>query len=108
MKIIDIIELGLVFAGLVLIAAGWAQIRFRFIAERRKARYFYWGTSALGIVFFAFGTGKLWPNAVVTTLIFTAIVVGSAYLASPYLKIGDRIYAWNPENRQPDPSDEER
>jgi hypothetical protein len=34
--------------------------------------------------------------------------VGSAYLASPYLKIGDRIYAWNPENRQSDPPDEER
>jgi hypothetical protein len=108
MKILDIIELGLVVAGLILIIAGWAQARYRFIAERRKARYFYWGTSALGITFFAFGTGKLWPNGVMTTLIFTAIVVGSAYLMTPYLKIGDRIYASNPENRQPDPPVEER
>lgn len=108
MKILDIIELGLVIAGLVLIIAGWAQARYRFIAERRKARYFYWGTSALGIVFFGFGTGKLWPNAVITTLIFTALVVGSAYFTTPYLKIGDQIYASSPENREPDPPVEER
>jgi hypothetical protein len=108
MMILDIIELGLIIAGLILIIAGAAQARFRFIAERRKARYFYWGTSALGIIFFAFGTGKIWPNGVMTTLIFTALVVGSAYLTTPYLKIGDRIYASNPENRQPDPPDEER
>ena len=58
MKILDIIELGLVIAGLILIIAGWAQARYRFITERRKARYFYWGTSALGIVFFGFGRGN--------------------------------------------------
>ncbi len=108
MKILDIIELGLVIAGLILIIAGWAQARYRFITERRKARYFYWGTSALGIVFFGFGTGKLWPNAVITTLIFTALVVGSAYFTTPYLKIGDQIYASSPENREPDPPVEER
>jgi hypothetical protein len=107
-KILDIIELGLVIAGLILIMAGWAQARFRFIAERRKARYFYWGTSALGIIFFAFGTGQLWPNAVITTLIFTALVVGSAYFTTPYLKIGDQIYASSPENREPDPPVDER
>ncbi len=108
MKILDIIELGLVIAGLVLIIAGWAQSRFRFIGERRKGRYFYWGTSALGIIFFAFGTGQLWPNGVMTTLIFSAIVVTTAYLTTPYLKIGDRIYASTPENREPDPPVEER
>jgi hypothetical protein len=108
MKILDIIELGLLVAGLILILAGAAQARYRFVAERRKARYFYWGTSALGIIFFAFGTGKIWPNGVMTTLIFTAVVVGSAYLTTPYLKIGDRIYASNPENRRPDPPDDER
>ena len=107
MKILDIIEPGLVIAGLILIIAGAAQARFRFIAERRKARYFYWGTSALGIIFFGFGTGKLWPNAVMTTLIFTTLVLGSAYFTTPYLKIGDRIYASTPENRQPDPPAEE-
>ncbi|WP_260860770.1 hypothetical protein [Mycobacterium tilburgii] len=103
MKILDIIEFGLVIASLVLIIAGWAQSCFRFIAQRRKGRYFYWGTSALGVLFFAFGTGKLWPNGVMTTLIFGSIVVVTAYLTTPYLKIGDRIYASNPENREPDP-----
>jgi drug/metabolite transporter (DMT)-like permease len=102
-KILDIIELGLVVAGLVLIIAGWAQARFRFVRERRKARYFYWGTSALGIVFFGFGTGQLWPNAVITTLIFSTVVLSTAYFTTPYLKIGDQIYASSPENREPDP-----
>jgi hypothetical protein len=106
MKILDIIEFGMVIAGLILIAAGWAQTRFRFIAQRRKARYFYWGTSALGIVLFGFGTGQLWPNAVITTLIFTTLVLGTAYFTTPYLKIGDQIYASTPENREPDPPDE--
>ena len=55
MKILDVIELGLTVAGLILIIAGWAQARFRFIAQRRKGRYFYWGTSALGIVFLPSG-----------------------------------------------------
>jgi hypothetical protein len=107
-KTLDIIELGLIVAGLVLVGAGWAQARFRFIAERRKARYFYWGTSVLGIVFFGFGTGQLWPNAVITTLILTTLVVGSAYFTTPYLKIGDQIYASDAENREPDPPVEER
>ena len=108
MKILDIIEFGMVIAGLILIIAGYAQARYRFIKERRKGRHFYWGVSVLGIIFFGFGTGKLWPNGVMTTLIFSAIVVGSAYLATPYLKIGDRIYASSPENREPDPPAEER
>jgi uncharacterized membrane protein HdeD (DUF308 family) len=108
MKILDMIELGLVIVGLILIIAGAAQARFRFVAERRKARYFYWGTSALGIILFGFGTGQLWPNAVITTLIFTALVVGSAYFTTPYLKIGDQIYASSPENREADPPVDER
>jgi hypothetical protein len=40
-------------------------------------------------------------------LIFTALVVGSAYFTTPYLKIGDQIYASSPENREPDPPVEE-
>jgi hypothetical protein len=107
MKILDMIELGLVIVGLILIIAGAAQARFRFVAERRKARYFYWGTSALGIVFFAFGTGKPWPNGVITTLIFSSLVLGTAYFTTPYLKIGDQIYASSPENREPDPPTEQ-
>ncbi|SOX52013.1 hypothetical protein MAAFP003_675, partial [Mycobacterium ahvazicum] len=102
-KILDIIEFGMVIAGLILIIAGWAQARFRFISQRRKARYFYWGTSALGIVLFGFGTGQLWPNAVITTLIFSTLVLSTAYFTTPYLKIGDQIYASTPENREPDP-----
>ena len=47
--------------------------------------------------------GKIWPNAVLSVLVFTAVIVWSAYLTTPYLKIGGRIYAASPENRLPDP-----
>ena len=107
-KIVDVsaterIELTLVATGLIFILAGAAQARYRFISDRRPGRRFYWITSIIGIVCFAAGVGKIWPNAVLATLVFAAIVVGSAYLTTPYLKIGGRIYASSEENRQPDP-----
>jgi len=100
---IERIELTLLATGLILIAAGATQARFRYITHRRAARRYYWTTSIVGIVCFAIGVGKIWPNGVLSAAVFTAIVVGSAYLSTPYLKIGGRIYASMPENRQPDP-----
>ena len=97
------IELTLLATGLIFIVAGAAQARFRFISERRPGRRFYWATSIIGIVAFAAGVGKIWPNAVAAAAIFSAVVVFSAYLTTPYLKIRGRIYASSPENRQPDP-----
>ncbi len=107
-KIVDVtaterIELTMLATGLICIAAGSTQARFRYIAHRRAGRRFYWTTSIIGIVCFALGVGKLWPNAVLAASIFAAIVVGSAYLTTPYLKINGRIYASSPENREPDP-----
>ena len=107
-KIVDVsatdrIELTLLVTGLIFIAAGATQARFRYIAHRRAGRRYYWTTSAIGIVCFALGVGKLWPNGVLAASFFAAIVVGSAYLMTPYLKIGGRIYASTPENRRPDP-----
>jgi hypothetical protein len=107
-KIVDVssierIELALLVAGLIFILAGAAQARYRFVADRRRGRAFYWTTSIVGIVCFALGTGRIWPNGVLAASVFAAIVVGSAYLTTPYLKIGGRIYASSPENRQPDP-----
>ncbi|OBA75489.1 hypothetical protein A5641_25185 [Mycobacterium sp. 1554424.7] len=97
------IELTLLATGLIFIVVGAAQARYRFIKERRPARRFYWATSIIGIVSFAAGVGKFWPNAVVVAVIFSAVVAFSAYLTTPYLKIGNRIYASSPENREPDP-----
>ncbi|MEE6175579.1 hypothetical protein [Mycobacterium sp. 050134] len=97
------IELTLLVTGLICIAAGATQARFRYISHRRAGRRYYWTTSALGVVCFAVGVGKLWPNAILAAAFFTAIIVGSAYLMTPYLKINGRIYASNPEDRQPDP-----
>lgn len=101
------IELGLLLLGLILIAAGATQARYRYVAGRRRGRRFYWITSVIGIVCFALGVGRIWPNGVLVALIFTAIVGGSAYLMTPYLKIDGRIYALNPANREPDPPDDE-
>lgn len=102
------IELTLLVTGLILIVAGAAQARFRFIADRRPGRRFYWATSIIGIISFAAGVGRIWPNAVVVAAIFAGVIVFSAYLTTPYLKIGERIYASSPENRQPDPPVGER
>ena len=96
---------GLGYFGLIFIIAGHAQARYRFVRGRHRGRRFYWTASFLGIICFAFGTGKIWPNAVLVSLFFAAIVAGSAYLSTPYLKIGERIYALSPADREPDPPD---
>lgn len=98
------VQLGLVVIGLILIAVGWAQTRYRFVKGRSRGRRFYWTVSAAGIGCFALGVG--WPNALLVTLIFTAIVAGSAYLSTPYLKIGGRIYALSHADREPDAPDD--
>jgi len=103
----DRIELTLLATGLIFVLVGAAQARYRFISDRRAGRRFYWATSIIGIVSFAAGVGKVWPNAVIVAVIFSGIVVLSAYLTTPYLKIGERIYASSPENREPDPPGKE-
>ena len=105
---IEHLELAATVAGLIFIIAGHAQARYRFVRGRHRGRRFYWTASLLGVVCFAFGTGRIWPNAVASALIFTAIIVGSAYMITPYLKIGGQIYAASPEHREPDPPDEGR
>jgi hypothetical protein len=106
-SVFERIELGLLIFGLILIAAGALQARYRYVKGRRQGRFFYWMTSGFGTFFFAVGVGKIWPNAVVVTVFFAAIVTGSAYLSTPYLKIGERIYALSPDDREPDPPDGE-
>ncbi len=103
MSATDRIELTLLVTGLIFIGAGALQARFRYIAHRRAGRRYYWTTSTIGIVCFTIGVGKIWPNGILSALVFTAIIVGSAYLTTPYLKIGGRIYAASPEDRLPDP-----
>jgi uncharacterized membrane protein HdeD (DUF308 family) len=94
--------------GLILLAAGVLQGRYRFFKDRRRGRRFYWTTSILGILCFLLDVDKVWPNALIVALLLGAMVVGSAYLITPYLKIGDRIYASNEKDREPDPPDEDR
>ncbi len=103
----DAIELGLLMAGLIFIVAGASQARYRYITDRRRGRHFYWTTSIIGVLCFALGMGRIWPNGVLAASFFVALIVGSAYLTTPYLKIGGRIYALTSANRQPDPPNEE-
>jgi hypothetical protein len=105
-SVLERIELGSLVLGLILIAAGALQARYRYVAGRRRGRRFYWLTSVVGTVCFALGVGRIWPNAVVVTVFFTAIVAISAYLSTPYLKIGERIYALSQADREPDPPDD--
>jgi hypothetical protein len=103
---IERLELAATVAGLIFIIAGHAQARYRFVRGRQRGRRFYWLTSFIGIICFAFGTGKIWPNAVASALIFTVIVTAAAYMITPYLKIGGQIYASSPEHREPDPPED--
>lgn len=103
MSVTERVEVIFLATGLILIAAGATQARFRYISHRRAGRRYYWTTSVLGIICFMIGVGRIWPNGILSALIFAAIVVMSAYLTTPYLKIGGRIYASAPENRLPDP-----
>jgi hypothetical protein len=103
---IERLELAATVAGLIFIIAGHAQARYGFVRGRHRGRRFYWLTSFIGIICFAFGTGRLWPNAIASAVIFTAIVAGSAYMITPYLKIGGQIYASSPEHREPDPPED--
>ncbi|MEI7715592.1 MAG: hypothetical protein WCI78_05830 [Mycobacterium sp.] len=103
MSVTERVEVIFLTTGLILIAAGATQARFRYISHRRAGRRYYWTTSVIGIVCFMIGVGRIWPNGILSALIFAAIVVVSAYLTTPYLKIGGRIYASEPENRLPDP-----
>jgi hypothetical protein len=105
---IERLELAATVAGLIFIIAGHAQARYGFVRGRHRGRRFYWLTSFIGIMCFAFGTGQLWPNAIASAVIFTAIVAGSAYMITPYLKIGGQIYASSPEHREPDPPEDGR
>jgi hypothetical protein len=102
------VEFGLVVLGLILIAAGAFQARFRYVGGRHRGRRFYWITSAIGTICFALGVGKIWPNGVLVASLITLMVAGSAYLTTPYLKIGDRIYALSAADREPDPPEDER
>ena len=56
MSAIERIEVSMLATGLILIAAGATQARFRYIKDRRAGRRYYWATSAIGIVCFGLCT----------------------------------------------------
>jgi hypothetical protein len=94
---------GLLAVAIIFIGVAGAQARYRYITDRRRGRRFYWTTSTAGILCMTTGVGRLWPNGVIAAAFFGALAVGMAYLATPYLKIGDRIHAFTIANQRPDP-----
>jgi hypothetical protein len=99
----EAIQRAALMVAVVFLALPGAQLRYRYISDRRRARRFYWTTTVIGVVFMMIGVGRIWPNGLVVVGFFAGISVGFAYLASPYLKINGRIYALTAKNRQPDP-----
>lgn len=83
-----------------LLLPGWNTAS---IPKRAVKRRIYWTATAVAIiVLFAAG----WPDTQ-SSLAFVAMAVvlmgGWAYTRTPNIKIGDRIWAVDPTNREPDP-----
>lgn len=99
----EAIQRAALMAAVVFSALPEAQLRYRYISDRRRARRFYWTTAAIGMLCMIVGVGRVWPSGLAAVGFFGSMHLGFAYLASPYLKINGRIYALTANNRQPDP-----
>lgn len=100
----EAVQRAALMVAVVFLALPGAQLRYRYISDRQRARRFYWTTAVIGMVFMMVGVGRIWPNGLAVVGFFGGMFVGFAYLASPYLKINRRIYALTAKNRQPDPA----
>jgi hypothetical protein len=92
---------GVVILLVGLLVPGWDTAS---LPKRAVKRRIYWGATAVAIpVLFAAG----WPDSQ-SSIAFVAMAVvlmgGWAYTRTPNIKIGDRIWALDPANREPDPA----
>lgn len=100
------LSLGLFYGGVAillvgLLLPGWDTAR---APKRATKRRIYWTATAVAIpVLFVAGLPDLQSS-----LAFVAMAVvlmgGWAYCRTPNIKIGGRIYALDPPNREPDPA----
>ena len=91
--------------GFAVVAVG--MIGGAFLRGRRRQRRTYWASWLIGGLLMVAATGHSDPRSGLNMAAFAAAMsVMIAYLKSPYLKIGDKIYALSLDDRQPDPPED--
>ncbi len=93
----------LTFTGLGLVVVAVLQARTRFFGDRRRGRLFYWACGLTGATVFTVANHVSTPRTLVMATIWVGLLAVLAFSATPYLKIGGRIYAAREEDREPDP-----
>ena len=97
-------ELALVGAGVF----GAAAIGASLISRRRLGRILYWVLAYIGVTCLAlYGTAGGWQRTIGFTVFGIFVAVGYAFYATPFIKVGDRIFAAEVVNGRPDPADDE-
>jgi hypothetical protein len=90
----------------VVLVAGVAALFF--VKNRRVERRIYWSTLIIGSILLAAALlHRGWGIAVTGFAAFMFGGVFYAYMRTPYLKIGTRIYAFSIPDSRPDPQDED-
>lgn len=94
--------------GFCLILAAIYIGRTQLIPNRRWGRRVYWSSFLAGTLIFTAATATSLSKAVPIIAVWAALAVFYAFVATPYLKIGDRIYAMTAANRTPETDEPER
>jgi hypothetical protein len=99
-------SLGLFYGGVALLAAGlvvpgWNTAR---VSKRAMKRRIYWAATAVAVVvLFIAGLPDLQSSFAFVSMALV-LMGGWAYVRTPNVKLGGRIYAMDPRNREPDPA----
>lgn len=102
MVLLDDLSEVLLWCGFAVVAVG--MIGAAFLHGRRSQRRTYWVSWLIGGLIMVAATGRTDPQLALTMAGFSAgMSVMIAFLKSPYLKIGNTIYALSLDDRQPDP-----
>lgn len=91
----------LLWLGFAVIAVG--MVGGAFLSGRRRQRRAYWLSWLVGGVLMTLAADHAGGGGLTMAAFCAAMSVMIAFLKSPYLKIGGRIYALTLDDRQPDP-----
>jgi hypothetical protein len=96
----------LLIVGFVAVAAA-ALITVLFVRRRSLERRTYWAGWAIGTPCMSLAVlPRGWRVVIAAALLCAFIALGYAYFRSPYLKLGNRIYAFTIADSQPDHPDD--
>jgi hypothetical protein len=97
----------LIIAGFLAVAASMV-IAVLFAKRRSLERRIYWAGWAIGTLCMSLAVlPRGWQGVIAFALLGVFFAVGYAYFRTPYLKLGNRIYALTIPNSQPDPSEDD-